>query len=116
MSSQFRWKNGYALPNEKSIGIGKDPLDVESSLYNKTLNVKRYVYYLDIVLKIFRASPYPEIKFESIYVYLGLWSNNRIPSLLKRLKPHTLYVLEFRILYTLQLHLVPCCLYNNKPF
>ncbi|XP_050440015.1 EF-hand domain-containing protein 1-like [Adelges cooleyi] len=36
LSAQFKWTNGYALPREKSIGIGKEPLDVDSILYAKT--------------------------------------------------------------------------------
>ncbi|XP_025415429.1 EF-hand domain-containing protein 1-like [Sipha flava] len=42
LSSQFQWKNGYAIPKVKSIGIGKYPLDVDSTLYAEKLNVTRY--------------------------------------------------------------------------
>lgn len=47
LSAQFQWKNGYAIPKEKSIGIGKDLLDTESMLYAKTLKD------LKLVIKIF---------------------------------------------------------------
>ncbi|KAF0755012.1 EF-hand domain-containing protein 1-like [Aphis craccivora] len=42
LSSQFRWKNGYAIPKDKPTGIGKAPLDVDCMLYSKTLGTTGY--------------------------------------------------------------------------
>lgn len=44
LSSQFRWKNGYAIPKDKLTGIGKAPLDVDCMLYSKTLGTTGSVF------------------------------------------------------------------------
>jgi len=44
LSSQFRWKNGYAIPKDKPMGIGKAPLDVDFMLYSKTLGTIGLVF------------------------------------------------------------------------
>jgi len=38
LSAQFFWKNGYAIPKEKSTGIGNVPLDVDSIFYAQTMD------------------------------------------------------------------------------
>ncbi|XP_026819347.1 EF-hand domain-containing protein 1-like [Rhopalosiphum maidis] len=42
LSTQFQWKNGYALPKDKSTGIGKSKLDADSILYGESFDVIGY--------------------------------------------------------------------------
>ncbi|XP_050523184.1 EF-hand domain-containing protein 1-like isoform X2 [Daktulosphaira vitifoliae] len=42
LSAQFHWKNGYAIPKEKCVGIGKSTLDVDSILHAKPQQFRSY--------------------------------------------------------------------------
>lgn len=44
LSTQFFWKNGYALPKENPKGVGNAPLDVDSILYAQTMDDLGLVY------------------------------------------------------------------------
>lgn len=49
LSAQFIWKNGYAIPKDKSIGTGKAPIDVDSTLYTKILDATGSEHLLFII-------------------------------------------------------------------
>ncbi|XP_050437569.1 EF-hand domain-containing protein 1-like isoform X2 [Adelges cooleyi] len=64
LSAQFKWKNGYAIPKEKCIGIGRGLLDVDSVQHTRTLGSTGY----DPTLTYGQVKQPPKPTFQSHFV------------------------------------------------
>jgi len=76
LSAQFQWRNGHALPKEKSTGIGRAPLDVDSTLYTSSSNDKGSVVqytFIECNLKHFSKSVWIHFSRQVFGMYYTLY-------------------------------------------